>query len=112
MADSAGGDPLDRCEGSGLTAAPTFAAVLQALEVAPGRPHGLKAAAFVYGGPDGQLRDEAWGVCPACRWCGLWVKRLEDGRADVVCRNGGCSRDAVLEALASALLEKAKAVAA
>ena len=86
--------------------APTFAAVLKALETRGARLAG-DGPIYAFGGADGELRDEAWAMCPACGWYGLRVDRLKDGRARVSCGNGGCHPEAILEALARALLDKA-----
>ena len=88
--------------------APSFDAVLKALEVRGARLAG-QGPVYAFGGADGELRDEAWAMCPACGWYGLRVERLDDGRALVSCGNGGCKRDAILEALARALVELAEA---
>lgn len=92
-----------------MTSSPTFQAVLKAIKAHPARPVGLELAAYTFGGPDGELRDEAWAMCPACGVYGLRVDRLKDGRAAVSCANGGCTRAEIYEALALALLEAATA---
>ena len=89
--------------------APTFTAVLRALDALPRRPSGLQTTGYSSGDADGEVRNEAWGICPACSLPGLRVERREDGRATVTCGNGGCRRDVILEALAAALLEMAAA---
>ena len=86
---------------------PTFAAVLTALE-ARGTRLGGNGPVYAFGGADGELRDEVWAMCPACGEYGFRVDRLENDRARVYCRRG-CRRDAILEALACALLERAVA---
>lgn len=94
-----------------MRAAPTFEAVVKALEVRGARLGGDGGPVWAYGGPDGELRDEIWAICPACNWSGLRVDRLDNGRARVSCGNGGCRRDAILAALALALVERARSAA-
>lgn len=80
--------------------------MLRALDV---RGVGLTTggAAWAFGGPDGELRDEAWAICPACGIYGLKVTRLDDGSARVSCGEGAERPDAILAALAEAVLEEA-----
>lgn len=94
-----------------IARSPSFDAILEAIKAHPARPVGLERAAYTYGGADGERRDQVWAMCPACGWYGLHVERLPNGRASVSCRNGTCTRDQILEALARALLERARSTA-
>lgn len=66
-------------------------------------------APWAYGGADGELRDEAWAICPACGIYGLKVTRLPGGCARVSCGEGACRPDAILAALAESVLQEAAA---
>lgn len=85
----------------------TYAAVLAALE-ARGVRLGGDGPLYAFGGADGELRGEAWAICPACGLYGLRVDRRDDGRARVSCRQG-CRPQAILVALATALVGRAAA---
>lgn len=82
--------------------APTFASVLKALQV---RGVGLTpgGAPWAFGGPDGELREEAWAICPGCGFYGFKATRLPDGLARVSCR-GACRSEAIYAALAEAVI--------
>ena len=100
-----------------MTTHVTFSAVLRALELRNVRldagPRGRGPAfAFAYAGPNagpnGELRDQAWAVCPVCSLYGLRVERRHDGQALVSCRQR-CRPQWILTALASAVAERAAA---
>jgi len=89
----------------------TFAAVLRALELRNVRLDAgprVRGPVFAHGGPDGELRGEAWATCPVCSLPGLRVERRHDGQALVSCRQR-CRPQWILTALASAVAERAAA---
>lgn len=88
--------------------APTFSAVLRALELRDVRlPAGprTRGPAFAYGGADGERKDEAWADCPACSSYGLRVDRQDDATARVGCRQG-CKPAVILAALMAGTVER------
>ena len=87
----------------------TFKAVLRGIEARGTRLAG-DGPFYAFGGADGELRGEAWAMCPACGQYGFKVDRLGDGRARVSCKEG-CRQDAIYMALAAALVCAAKAKA-
>ena len=92
-----------------MTTSVTFAAALRALEIRGVRLDAgprVRGPVFAYGGADGELRDEAWAMCPSCDYYGLRLERRDDGRALVSCRQG-CSPAVILEALAVAVITEA-----
>ena len=86
----------------------SFTAVLRALELRGVRLGGPGGPPFAYAGADGEIRGQAWAVCPACGHYGLRVDRQDDGAARVSCRTS-CRPQEILAALAAAVAEKAAA---
>jgi len=86
----------------------TYTALLRALEVRGVPLGGPGGPPFAYAGADGEIRGQAWAVCPACGHYGLRVDRRDDGGALVSCR-ASCRPQEILAALAAAVAEKAAA---
>jgi hypothetical protein len=86
----------------------TYAAILRALEVRAVPLGGRGGPPFAYAGADGEIRGQAWAVCPACGHYGLRVDRRDNGAARVACR-ASCRPQEILAALAAAVAEKAAA---